>query len=226
MSFLLKMAKQMPQLNITSVGSGLGYLPLEGWKFTVRMHPMTTRDLNYFFLGISAHVQGMQWKHSHCFPQCACLVEAIPHASSAVIKRIPAWHNSLSSYFASFLSLSQTLVVISTVKALPLPAIWNLCCEPLWFIKLNGLVFLVVVQWYFCLVLSSIFRNCSADILNRKKNLGRDFWLSSFPIAIKETTVITPWAWRNTSATESAWCSQDFRVYSLNLRVPFFFPHK
>lgn len=34
---LLKMAKQVPQLNITSVGNSLDYLPLKGWKFTVRM---------------------------------------------------------------------------------------------------------------------------------------------------------------------------------------------
>jgi len=32
-----KMAKQMPQLNVTSVGTGSGYPPLKGWKFTTRM---------------------------------------------------------------------------------------------------------------------------------------------------------------------------------------------
>ena len=48
------MAKQMPQLNVTSVGTGLGYLPLKGWKFTARIHSMTTRNI------ISAHVLGLQ----------------------------------------------------------------------------------------------------------------------------------------------------------------------
>ena len=46
-------AKQMPQLNVTSVGTGLGYPPLKDGKFTARMHPMTTRDV------IFAHVLGM-----------------------------------------------------------------------------------------------------------------------------------------------------------------------